>query len=90
MQIFFSFSWRMIKNSKSRRNEAAILIVAQNVRKYRNAAGLTIMGLAGKINTDYSQVGRIERGLLNPSVSMIFDIAAALNVTPAQLLEKED
>jgi transcriptional regulator with XRE-family HTH domain len=90
MQVFFSFSWRMNKNSKSRRNEAAILILAQNVRKYRKVAGLTIMELAGKVNTDYSQIGRIERGLLNPSVSMIFDIAAALNVTPAQLLEKEE
>ena len=79
----------MIKSSKSRRNEAAILILAQNVRKYRKIAGLTIMGLAGKINTDYSQIGRIERGLLNPSVSMIFDIASALDVKPAQLLEND-
>jgi transcriptional regulator with XRE-family HTH domain len=80
----------MIKSSKARRNEAAILIFAQNVRKYRKAASLTIMQLADKLDTDYSQIGRIERALLNPTISTIFDIAVALNVHPAKLVEKDE
>ncbi|MDN3584393.1 helix-turn-helix domain-containing protein [Mucilaginibacter flavus] len=79
----------MIKNSKARRNEEAILILAQNVRKYRKVAGLTLMELAVKLNTDYSQIGRIERGILNPSISMVFDIATVLAVKPSQLVEEE-
>ncbi|TSJ37380.1 helix-turn-helix transcriptional regulator [Mucilaginibacter corticis] len=79
----------MIKSSKGRRNEAAILILAQNVRKYRIAAGLTIMQLANKMDTDYSQIGRIERGLSNPSISTLFDLATALNIHPADLVEEE-
>jgi transcriptional regulator with XRE-family HTH domain len=79
----------MIKGNKARLNKEAILTLGRNVRKYRKIAGLTMMELAGKIDTDFSQVTRIERGLRNSTVSTIFDIAAALNVKPAQLLETD-
>jgi len=80
----------MVKGNKYRRNEAGIAILSRNIRKYRGIAGLTQTDLAGKLDIDYAYVGRIERGVGNPTVSMIFDIAAALNVKPAQLVEKEE
>ena len=45
--------------------------------------------LANIAEIEYSQVSRIERGLVNTSVSVIFIFAGALEVKPAQLLELE-
>jgi len=77
----------MQKGEKQRRNEEAILTVADNIRKYRLEKNLTIMELANLVGVDYSQVGRMERGVVNPNVSIIFDIAKALEITPGSLLE---
>jgi transcriptional regulator with XRE-family HTH domain len=48
---------------------------------------LTIQELAFRLDADYSQVGRMERGKVNFSVSLIFDLADALGIQPAQLFE---
>jgi transcriptional regulator with XRE-family HTH domain len=77
----------MVKGSKHRRNEKAILTLAANIRKYRQERNLTIEELANLVDVDYSQIGRMERGIVNPNVSIIFDIANALGVEPSRLLE---
>jgi transcriptional regulator with XRE-family HTH domain len=77
----------MIKGEKQRRNERAISILAENIRKYRMEKNLTIEALANTIGVDYSQIGRMERGIVNPNISIIFDIADALEIPPAKLLE---
>lgn len=76
----------MIRKKKNRRNEEGIKIVATNIRKYRDAKDMTIEELANKLEVDYSQISRIERCIVNPSISIIFDIAKVLEVTPSQLL----
>jgi transcriptional regulator with XRE-family HTH domain len=48
------------------------------------------MELAAIVGVDYSQIGRIERGTINTSVSIIFDIADALQIKPHQLLEIDE
>jgi transcriptional regulator with XRE-family HTH domain len=68
-----------------RRNETAIALLAQNIRKYRKAKNLTVAGLAFLLDTDYSQISRMERGKINFSVSLIFDLAKALEILPEQL-----
>jgi len=78
----------MVKSRKNRRNETAIATLALNIRKYRLAKALTIEELANLMEVDYSQISRIERGTINPSISVIFDIAAALEIEPSLLLEK--
>jgi transcriptional regulator with XRE-family HTH domain len=77
----------MVKGGKQRRNEKAILTLASNIRKYRIERNLTIEELANIINVDYSQIGRMERGVVNPNISIIFDIAEALKIEPSKLLE---
>jgi len=77
----------MARTAKNRRNEAAIATLAGNIRKYRTERSMTIEELANLLETDYSQIGRMERGVVNPSISIVFDIAAALGVNPSQLLE---
>ncbi|SDP90536.1 Helix-turn-helix [Mucilaginibacter sp. OK268] len=78
----------MIKGNKQRRNEKAILTLATNIRKYRQERNLTIEELANLIEVDYSQIGRMERGIVNPNISIVFDIAKALGIKASQLLEE--
>ena len=78
----------MIKGNKQRRNELAIKTLGANIRKHRQQGKLTIEELANLIEVDYSQISRMERGTVNANVSIIFDIAKALNVKPSQLLEE--
>jgi transcriptional regulator with XRE-family HTH domain len=79
----------MIKGEKQRRNERAIAALAANIRKYRLERKMTIAELANAVGVDYSQIGRMERGIVNANVSMVFDVAEALGVPASRLLETE-
>jgi transcriptional regulator with XRE-family HTH domain len=79
----------MTKGISHRRNEKAILILAANIKKYRLERNLTIQELANILDVDYSQIGRMERGIVNPNISIIFDIAEALQIEPNSLLMQE-
>lgn len=70
------------------RDKFAIQLLSTNVRKYRIAKDLTMEMLANLAGIEYSQISRIERGLINTSVSVIFAIAKALDIKPGQLLEE--
>lgn len=80
----------MLKGEKQRRNEKAIMTVAHNIRKYRKQQNLTIEELANLVGVDYSQISRMERGKVNPTISMIFDIANVLKISPALLLQDSE
>ena len=70
------------------RDISAIIILAANVRKYRLAKNLSQEALANLAGIEYSQVSRIERGLLNTSISVVFALAKALEIKPSQLLDE--
>lgn len=70
------------------RDISAISILAANVRKYRIAKDLSQEALANLAGLEYSQISRIERRLLNTSISVVFAIGNALGVEPSKLLEK--
>jgi transcriptional regulator with XRE-family HTH domain len=70
------------------RDISAINILAGNVRKYRDAKKISQERLAILAGIEYSQVSRIERRLLNTSVSVIFALAKALEIEPSKLLEE--
>lgn len=70
------------------RDITAIAILAANVRKYRIAKNLSQEALANLAGVEYSQISRIERRLLNTSISVIFAIGNAMEVAPSKLLEK--
>ena len=54
---------------------------AQILFDARKDAGLTQQELADRIGVDKGYVSRIERGLITPSVSTIYRIAAAMGLT---------
>lgn len=62
--------------------------LGQNVRRLRQARGLTQERLAFDSEIDLTYLGGIERGRRNPSLLVMVRIAAALGVEPAVLLAK--
>ncbi|GAA4092554.1 helix-turn-helix transcriptional regulator [Mucilaginibacter panaciglaebae] len=70
------------------RDIAAIRLLAENVRKYRIEKNMTMEALANEAGIEYSQISRLERGLLNTSVSVIFAVAKALKIPPSKLLDE--
>jgi transcriptional regulator with XRE-family HTH domain len=63
------------------------MTLPNNIRKYRVEKNLTIQELADLLDVDYSQIGRMKRGVVNLNVSIIFDIAEALKIGPSLLLK---
>lgn len=61
-------------------------MVGRNVRRFRQAKGLTQEQLAFEAKIDLTYVGGIERGRRNPSLLVIARIAVALGTEPAELL----
>ncbi|WP_457795976.1 helix-turn-helix domain-containing protein [Methylocystis sp. S23] len=61
-------------------------IVGKNVRLARQAIGLSQEALADKAEIDRTYVSGVERGVRNPTVTIVAKFAAALDTTPALLL----
>lgn len=73
----------------ARRNTAAIVdIVAENVRTFRKAAGLSQEGLAHEAQVDRTYISQVERRQRNVTITVLARIAAALGVGPDRLLVK--
>jgi len=60
--------------------------MGSKMRERRRALDMTQGELAEKAETTLKSIGRIERGLQNPSTSMIVNIADALNVPVETLI----
>lgn len=68
--------------------EPVILVaVGDKIRELRKQKQMSQEDLALKAGIAISQVGRIERGLLNPSISTLFVISMALEIEPKQLFD---
>lgn len=72
------------------RDTTAINLLAMNVRKHRIGLHLSQEQLANLAGIEYSQVSRIERGVINTSISVIFALAKALQISPSELLKYKE
>jgi transcriptional regulator with XRE-family HTH domain len=63
--------------------------VGQNLRRYRLARGLSQEELADRCDLDRTYVSGIERGLRNPTVVVLEQIATVLGITAVALLAEE-
>lgn len=61
-------------------------IVGRNVREARKAIGLSQEALADKAGIDRTYVSGVERGVRNPTVTIVARLAEALEVEPCDLL----
>ena len=63
-------------------------LVAWNLRRLRVERSLSQDGLALEAGVDRTYVGRLERSIENPTVSILDKLAAALNVHVSEMLRE--
>jgi transcriptional regulator with XRE-family HTH domain len=69
--------------------EETLQIVAANTREFREGKGLSQEALALEADVDRTYVSQIERGVANPSLRVLFQISAVLNISVADLLTEK-
>ena len=62
-----------------------LMSFGKNVRRLRDASGLTQQGVAKKADLDPTYISGIERGVRNPSLLSITRLAKALRVSVSEL-----
>ncbi|MBS1686361.1 MAG: helix-turn-helix transcriptional regulator [Bacteroidetes bacterium] len=63
-------------------DKKAIKLFGNKLREIRLSKKLSQMKLANKAGIEFSQVGRIERGVINTSISTVYALAEGLEVSP--------
>jgi transcriptional regulator with XRE-family HTH domain len=71
------------------RHKAGITAFGEQLRKIRKAKGLSQEELAAKADIELSQVSRIERGIINTTISQVFVLAEALDISHIELFSFE-
>ena len=66
----------------------ARILVGINLRRYRNIAQISQEDLADLAGIDRTYVSGVERGIRNPTVTVLQSLADALKIEPAALLAK--
>ena len=62
-------------------DDTFLVLLGYKIKKKRIEMGLTQKELADKVGIDQSDLSKLEKGLLNPTVKMIHRIAKGLNST---------
>jgi transcriptional regulator with XRE-family HTH domain len=60
--------------------------LGMNLRRFREAAGLTQMELGNRSGMDMAEISRLELGKRDPRLSTIVRVAKALDLTAAELV----
>ncbi len=63
-----------------------LVTVGSNLRKKRDQIGMSQQELADNSNIAKSTVQRIEKGSLNPSITILKNISIAMNIEISELL----
>lgn len=69
------------------RNKEFILAFGENLKKMRIEAGLSQENLANDADIPLSQVGRIERGEINTTISTVYALSTALKTSAAEMFK---
>lgn len=75
----------MIKN----REEDFIKRFGKNLKRIRKSKNVSQETLAIRVDTSRSQIARIERGEINPTISTVYKFSQALNVDVHHLFQFE-
>ncbi len=68
-------------------NQEFITQFGQRLRAIRLSKGISQEELAGRTGFELSQIGRIEKGTVNTSISHVSAIAKALKVEPSEFFK---
>lgn len=63
-------------------------LLGVNLRRYRLAADLSQEAVADRMGVDRAYISAVERGVQNVTLLMLWEIAQALGVRPADLLDE--
>jgi transcriptional regulator with XRE-family HTH domain len=74
---------------KAERHTEYLLEFGKNIKKIREKKGISQEALAYEAELSISQISRIERGVINTSLSQIISISAALGLKPRDLFKFE-
>jgi transcriptional regulator with XRE-family HTH domain len=69
------------------RDEIRIIAFGAHIRKLRKAKKMTMKNLAFDADVELSQIHRIEKGKINPTLTTILLLADALEVLPSKLFD---
>lgn len=69
------------------RQKEYIIAFGKHLKKLRQEKGLTQEQLAFASDLEHSQISRIERGVINTSISQLYQIAKALEVPVKKLFD---
>jgi transcriptional regulator with XRE-family HTH domain len=69
------------------RNEKYLRAFGQNLRRIRKEKGLTMEALSFEAEIEYRQLGRIERGEVNTTISTVYVLAKALKIEESELFK---
>lgn len=72
---------------KYKKDKVFLKKVGENIRSIRKNQGISQGQLSFESGIRINQIGRIERGEINTSLSSILFIAKALNVEPYELIK---
>lgn len=61
--------------------------IGANIRLYRRANHITLEELAGRIHKSKATLGKYEQGTISMDINTLWEIAAALQIEPEQLLK---
>jgi transcriptional regulator with XRE-family HTH domain len=75
------------RKPKNYRDNELLKRVGENIRTARESKNLTIVDLSVAMSVDPTQVGRVERGIVNFTVSYLSLFAKALEVSMEDLLK---
>ncbi|TYA75035.1 helix-turn-helix transcriptional regulator [Seonamhaeicola marinus] len=67
------------------KNSEFLLEFGRNLKKIRKSKGFTQAELANDIGIEISQISRIERGIINTSISTSYEISKALKIDIGEL-----
>jgi len=70
-----------------RAKRRALKEFGENLRKYRVERGLSLRELSETCGIDNSKIGKIEKGLINITLTTVLQLAVALEVPPVSLLD---
>ena len=65
--------------------KSILISFGENLRKLRLAKGFTQEQLANELGIEISQISRIERGVINTSITTLYSISKVLNVDISEL-----
>lgn len=72
------------------RDDEKLKAFGSRLRKLRQEKGMTMQELADLSNIEYSQLSRIERGIINTSLSNVFILSEVLEIATKSLFEDLD